>query len=339
MNNHPSVNPVIRRVVLETIAELEFRPNAIARTLRTARTGTLGLVMSSTRNADLASASIQGAEAAAYAHGYVLIIANARRDPVLGEQYLRYLTEGRVDGLLCNPSLDPAMVRALVERTGLPTVIFGRSEASDLLPSTVLSFDAATEEAIDHLIHLGHRRIGTITDTNQGNLHPSAGWGVAFVQRVLTARGLTSDPRHHLVAQSADDCTRLVQQLFWADRQEQPTALLISPLYLAPATIEGVRAAGASIPRDVSLVGFGDSAWARVVQPALNVVAADLAAHHEASTRLLIRLIEKRPATLPSIEHRAEYIRRASVAPPCERPQSSTGLAVAEASFGEAAND
>lgn len=311
VNNHPSVNPAIRRVVQEAITELHFQPNANARMLRTARTRTLGLLMSSMRNADLAFSAIRGAEAAAHEHGYALFVANSRRDPALEEQYLRNLSERRVDGLLCNPTMALEQVHTLVERAGVPTVVYGRSAANPLLPAAVLSFAAATEEAIDHLLKLGHRRIGTVTDTAQRGLEVNSGWGVKFIRRALAARGIAIDSGHHLVAQSTEECTKLSHELF--QRAGHPTAMLITPLYLAPATISGIRAAGARMPGDVSLIGFGDSDWAQVVEPPLSVVAADLTAHFEAATRLLLRLIEGEQDHPSTVEHRARYLRRGSV--------------------------
>lgn len=311
MNDHPTVNPAIRRAVLEAIDALHFQPNANARTLRTARTGTLGLLISSMRNADLAFAAIRGAEAAAHEHGYALFVANSRRDPQIEERYLRNLTERRVDGLLCNPSMPLEQVETLVRRAAVPAVLYGRPAADSPLPSAVLSFAAATEEALDHLLALGHRRIGTVTDAGQRDLEASFGWGVRFIENALSARGIEADPHHQLVVQSPEECHRAVQDLFTA--APHPTAMLVTPLYLAPATITGIQLAGAQIPRDVSLIGFGDSDWAQVVAPPLSVVAADLTAHFEAATTLLIKVIAGASDLPPLVEHHARYLRRGTV--------------------------
>jgi LacI family transcriptional regulator len=111
---------------------------------------------------------------------------------------------------------------------------------------------------------------------------------------------------------------------------------LITPLYLAPATITGIRAAGARIPSDVSLLGFGDSDWARVVEPPLSVVAADLTAHFEAATRLLVHLLDGKHDRSSVVEHHASYVRRGSVhaAPASEQPL--VGVSTLAAVDGEA---
>jgi LacI family transcriptional regulator len=89
----------------------------------------------------------------------------------------------------------------------------------------------------------------------------------------------------------------------------------VTPFYLVPATIAGIRAAEAAVPDDVSVIGFGDSSWAQIVEPPISVVAADLTAYLDASTRLLISLIKGEREPVPAIEHHARYIRRGSVMP------------------------
>lgn len=313
MNGHPSVSPAIRRVVLEAIDELQYQPNAIARTLRTAKTFSLGLLIANMRNAEVAAAAITGAEAAAQEHGYALFVANTRRDPAVEEQYLRSLIGRRVDGLLCSASMPIEQIQRIVQQAGVPTVVYGRPQSSDLLPTTVLNFSEATQEAIDHLLSLGHQRIGTVTHVSDAGLESAVGWGASYINNALRQRGIESRDGHDLIVQSTDECTQRVADLL--ARPDRPTALLVTPFYLVPATIAGIRAAEASVPGDVSVIGFGDSSWAEIVEPPISVIAADLTAYLDASTRLLISLIKGEPQPIPSIEHHARYIRRGSVMP------------------------
>jgi LacI family transcriptional regulator len=317
MNDHPSVSPAIRRAVLDAVAALHFQPNAIARTLRTARTQTLALLMSSMRNADLAFSAIRGAEDGAYEHGYALFVANSRGDPRVEERLLKNLVARRVDGLLCNPRMPIEKVHALVQRAGVPTVVYGRASANGPLPTAVLDFAAATEEAIDHLLALGHRRIGTVTDAGQRSLEVNLAWGVRFIHRALVARGIEIDPRHHPVVRSTEECTQVIRALFLG--RQHPTAMLITPLYLAPATIAGMRAAGAQLGRKVSVIGFGDAAWTQVLEPPLSVVAADLTAHFKAAARLLVSAIAGEADVPAVVETHARYLRRGSVQPAHDR--------------------
>lgn len=324
LNDKPSVNPAIRQVVLKAVKDLHFQPNAVARTLRTAKTHTLALLVSGMRNGDLLSPLLLGAESVAQEHGYALFVGNTRRDARIEEQYLKSLAERRVDGILCSPSLPLPSVRAIVERAGVPVVVYGRTAPTDVLPNTVLHFTTATEEAIDHLLELGHRQIGTVTHVSESGLDPKFGWGSSFIRHALRARGIEPTPEYHLVVESNAACTEAIRSLISQSRR--PTALFVTNLFLAPATLAGVKAAGARVPSDVSLIGCGDSEWAEFVEPPLSVVAADLSAHLADATRLLINAINHTDDLPVTAEHRARYIRRSSVRPPRDRSDRTAPL-------------
>jgi LacI family transcriptional regulator len=316
LNGKASVNPIIRRAVLKAVDELQFQPNAVARTLRTARTRTLALLVSGMRNGDLLSSVLLGAETVANDNGYALFVGNTRRDPGIERQYLKSLAERRVDGILCASMLPLDEIQGFGERTGIPVVVYGRDEPIDLVPHTVLRFTRATEEAIEHLIALGHRRIATVTHVSESGLAPRFGWGASFIRQALAVRGIATCAEHHLIVESEQECAGAVQAMLTTG--QRPTAVFITNLFLAPATLAGVKSAGAHVPADVSLIGCGDSGWAAFVEPPLSVVAADLSALLTDSARMLINLINHNNDLPVSIEHRARYIRRASVQPPAE---------------------
>jgi LacI family transcriptional regulator len=312
LNDHPSVNPIFRRAVLEAIEALGFRPNAVARTLRTARTRTLGLLLPSMRNAEVVSSVVEGAEAAAHEFGYTLLIGHTRGDRRTEAQYIQNLVDRRVDGIICYTAVALGRDRDRLLRNGVPLLVLSPPTTNDLFPEATLNFGQATEEAIDHLHDLGHCRIGTITHASASDLDVSVGWGVGFIRRTLDLRGLNTDRRLHVAAHSTVECARLVRDLLL--QPQPPTALLVTPLYLVPATIAGIRSAGARIPHDLSVIGFGDSEWVEALDPPLSVVAADLVAYLNAATRRLIAYIEEGGDGVSGLEQHAQYIRRASVA-------------------------
>jgi DNA-binding LacI/PurR family transcriptional regulator len=265
------------------------------------------------RNADLLSPVLLGAEAVAREHGYALFIGNTDRDPHIAEELLKNLAERRVDGILCPPVMPLDAMRAFARRSRIPVVVYGRTAPIDDLPHTILRFARATEEALDHLIGLGHRSIGTVAHTSEGRLTAEFGWSATFIREALRARGLATNRAHHLVMDSAEECTRAVHALVRGDKA--PTALVVTNLFLVPGTLAGLKAAGVQAPSDLSLIGCGDSDWARFVEPPLSVVAADLSIHLADTTRVLINLIEGEPGAPVTTEHHARYIRRSSVGP------------------------
>lgn len=315
MNDSPTVNRYIREAVLQAAAALNFQPNRAARTLRTAKTRTLALVLQGSHNSDLVSQLLLGAGSAANEHGYSLLIANAQGDLLVAQRLLLTFRRRYVDGILCYPTIPREVLEPVVKQSDIPIVIYGRRPAVETLPHTAIRFAPATEIAIDDLLSLGHRRIGTITHVNESHLTPQAGWGASFVRQVLAARGIQSLPEHHLIVESSSHCAEAARALMAAD--SHPTALFVTNLFLAPATVAGIRGAGARVPDEVSIIAFGDSEWTGYVEPTLSVVAADLSAHLADATRLLINMINGNDDLPVAREQVARYIRRASVqAPP-----------------------
>jgi DNA-binding LacI/PurR family transcriptional regulator len=91
------------------------------------------------------------------------------------------------------------------------------------------------------------------------------------------------------------------------------------------------------MPDDVSLIGFGDGDWTEIIDPPLSVIASDVAAHLDAATRLLLRLIEHKDDPVPVVEHLGRYIRRGTVRPPSGNQQTDPSHEGTYAGNGEAA--
>lgn len=103
LNDHPAVRPGTRTRVLEAVAELGYRPNAVARSLRTDQTRTLGLVISDVLNPFFTELA-RSVEDEARALGYSVIIGNADERPEQQDHHIRTLLDRRIDGLLVSPT-------------------------------------------------------------------------------------------------------------------------------------------------------------------------------------------------------------------------------------------
>lgn len=106
LNSHPSVSPDARTRVLTAVESLGYRPNAVARSLRTAQTRTLGLVISDVLNPYFGELA-RSVEDEARGLGYSVIIGNADERPELQDHHVRTLLDRRIDGLLVSPPTAP----------------------------------------------------------------------------------------------------------------------------------------------------------------------------------------------------------------------------------------
>ncbi len=185
------VAPERRERVLSAMRDLGYEPNAVARSLRVNRSRAIGLIISDIGN-PFFTAVVRGVEDAAQAAGYIVILCNSDEDPDKEETYLRQLRSNRVDGLILAPAgVAHAYLRALV-RQASPVVFIDREVPTLEVSAVVLANEPAAHAAVDHLIKLGHRRIGMIigrppvSTTDQRR---------AGYERALVEAGVAIDPR------------------------------------------------------------------------------------------------------------------------------------------------
>ena len=161
INDQPGVGTAVREKVLAAIDELGYRPNRQARSLRTARTHVLGLLLP-TLALPAMPEIVQGAAAAAHERGYLLTISDAHDDPELWKVYIDDLIARQIDGLLCyqfgatDDTLRPA------QEAGVPMMLFHRSRPHPIAPSLVVDDERAINEAFRDLIDHGHVRMAMI---------------------------------------------------------------------------------------------------------------------------------------------------------------------------------
>lgn len=162
LNGHPSVSDGARERVLAAVESLGYRPNVVARSLRTDRTGTIGLVISDVLNPYFTELA-RAVEEEARALGYSVIIGNADERADLEDHHVRGLLERRIDGLLVSPAdgRSPMTLEAAAGPT--PVVFVDRWIPGADAPVVRADGRDAIRDLVDHLHSLGHRRIAVIT--------------------------------------------------------------------------------------------------------------------------------------------------------------------------------
>lgn len=310
INKNPSVAPALRRAVEAAVDELKFQPNAVARSLRTSRAHTIGLVVSDLRSSLLARASVWSVESVAQERDYAVLVADSNFNTALEARHITSLIERQVDGLLCAPVRSSRDIYELVRDSGVPTVIFGWVTRNPMLPTALMSETASITEAARHLVEVGHHRVAIVAPSPRGS-------GGQFRSRLLRDElqrlGVEEDQELDRLVSSRDECRKVVAELL--QRPLRPTALITSSS-LFPAALTSIRSAGLVIPDTLSVILIGDPEWSEFIDPPLNVIAFDLEAHMRAATQLLFGHIEQRRDVPDYVGNQGKYIRRSSVAAP-----------------------
>lgn len=161
LNDHPSVSEDARTRVLAAVEALGYRPNAVARSLRTDQTRTLGLVISDVLNPYFTELA-RSVEEEARALGYSVIIGNADERPDLQDHHVRTLLDRRIDGLLVSPTDGGSPLILDAARAGTPMVFVDRWIPGVDVPVVRSDGRAAVRDLVAHLHGLGHRRLAII---------------------------------------------------------------------------------------------------------------------------------------------------------------------------------
>lgn len=297
------MRPETRERIQRAMEQLGYMPNQLARQLKTGQVPILGLIIPSVAN-PFWGAFVQCVEEAARDRGYQVLLGNAGRDPAQEERYAESLWTHGVRGVIFGSSpLSLDHVRGLVKR-GLHAVIFDRdTRGAELVEQAAIdsiSIDNArgARLATEHLLALGHRRIGFLS----GPLRTASRLERLDGHRsALVAAGI--EPRSDLVwegapskgfgdVEGADFGRRGARDLLAG--AAPPSALFtINDMY-ALGAYAGARDLGLRIPDDVSIVGFDDIFMAQVVQPPLTTVRQPLEEMLHATVSRLIDRLEGR---------------------------------------------
>jgi DNA-binding LacI/PurR family transcriptional regulator len=285
MRGEASVSPASRSAVLAAAEELGYRANAVARSLVQRRTYNVGVMVSDLHNIFFAEV-LDGLYAAAAELGYRALITTGNRDPGAEERALAQLLELRADGLVIAGARLPAEAVAAAARS-VPTAVVG----SDLRLRNV---DVVVDDdfrgaglAVEHLVGLGHEDIALI-DGGQGAgaAERRAGYKAAMREARLGARILVQ-PGDFTESGGYEAARRLLA------RRRRPTAIFASNDQSAVGALDAINEVGLQVPRDVSLIGYDNTALAALRHISLTTIHQPRNQIGDMAIRAVIRRIER----------------------------------------------
>src|SRR5829696_751614 len=309
------VNPDTAQRVLDVATDLGYRPNPIARGLKTNRSYTIGVVIPDLRN-PLFPPIARGIEERLEPAGYTSLLANTDNDAEQERLSFEALRARQVDGFIAASARREHPLFHDLAANGMPLVLVNRTTDDEELPSVVPDDSDGMRQAVAHVAALGHRRVAHLAGPFElsTGVHRHEGY-VGGMQ----AAGLTIDT--DLVvsgslfteAEGARQCRELLE------RGRGFTAVLAGNDLLALGCIDALREAGLDCPRDVSVVGFNDMDWSKRFSPPLTTVRVP---HHRlgiAAADLLLERLADPGASIRHVVLPVELVVRGSTAPPTDR--------------------
>ena len=313
MSNPGIVAATTRAAVEEAIARTGYAVHHSARNLRRQRTGSIVALVPNLAN-PFFSQILSGISATLSPRGYHLLIADTQDGPQAGGQLLHYLGHGVADGLIL---FDGTVERAHLEPGSgdrpLPPMVIACEWMEGLaLPNVRVDNVEGARLAVDHLVGLGHRRIGHLTGP-AGNVLTEA--RIAGTRAALGEAGLAVRSEWFFAGDFSLDSGAFAAGE-WLAMAERPTALFCASDEMAAGFIGAVQAAGVEVPRDVSVVGFDNIEIAAHLTPALSTVRQQRTSIGVEAARMVLGCIEGAVTGAPELVLPVELIARRSSAPP-----------------------
>ena len=314
VNGTRRVSPEGRERVEKAIRALGYVPSAIARSLKSNNTRTLGMLIPNSSNPYFAEI-VHSVEDRCFGAGYNLILCNTNDEAHRQGTYLQVLAERRIDGLIVVSTGHDATLPTQLAGLSIPTVLVDREieiaeQPCDLVETAHMQ---GGQLATQHLLDLGHRRIACISGPE--GLVPSeqriAGWRAAL-SAAADARGEAPMLCNgHFTSQGGYDA---MHALLRADTP--PTAVFVCNDLMAMGALCAAHERGLRVPEALSIVGFDDIELAAFTSPPLTTVAQPKQRIGALAVDMLLERIDGKRQDARKVMLQPELRVRASTAPP-----------------------
>ena len=288
LNNKEEVNRDTRTKILAAAAQFGYRPNRLAKGLRSNKTGTIGIVVTDVAN-PFFSALVKGIARAAREFDYSIILQDSDEDYAGEEEAIQVLLAEQVDGILITPVQSEQETIERLAKAHFPFVLVGRY-FHDLDTNYVVPDDyQGGFIATDHLLKQGHRRIAMVN----GPLHISSarerfqGFSDALAKYDIPVdKSLVSTGA--LTVEEGLDLARCILK-----RVPRPSAIVCYSDFVAFGVMQAIREIGLSIPDDIAVVGFDDVRMASCLQVPLTTIQSPKEELGRQAMQLLVHRLEK----------------------------------------------
>ncbi len=289
LNESVVVSPKRKERVLAAMAALDYQPDAIARSLKTGRSNAIGVIVPDITNTFYPEV-IRGIEVAAQGAGYSVLLCDSSEDRAIEERHFSALFSRRVDGIILACCVN-SRANELIARRNIPVIFIDRLPPSRSVNSVCTDNVAAGQLAAQHLIGLGHKRIGMLA--GHLGLSPHHDRLEGFRKAMQAAHLPILD--EYLIAGNVqvNDGVEAGHRLLGL--AHPPTAILASNNKLLLGVLQAVEERNLSIPKDLSVLGFDDDLWNMHFSPGLTAVAQLTGDIGRKSFELLHQLIQNPP--------------------------------------------
>lgn len=310
LKGNPVISPETTQRIRDLAEEMGYTPNAVAQSLQTRRTQTIGMVVTSVADPFI-SRVVAGVETVAHEAGYSVFLCSSHNNPAKEIDVVQTLARRRVDAVIVTSSRIGSLYTTQLQQVQVPVVIINNNQdGSDYLYSIQVDDVKAAETAVSHLTALGHQRIGYVHGKNRPLPNQNRLQGY---QQALQKAALPLDDS--LIIQAADAVDFQNGQVALPKLlKAQATAAFCFNDLTAIGLLAACHHKGLSIPNQLSIVGFDNIDTALYTLPTLTTMHQPRLRMGQRATLMALNLLNQKPVEDQILE--CDLIIRGSTAPP-----------------------
>lgn len=286
VNGNKNVKENTRKKVLDVIDRLDYRPNAVARGLASKKTTTVGVVIPNIANSYF-SLLAKGIDDIATMYKYNIVLASSDEDDEKEVSVVNNLFAKQVDGIIFMGHHLTEKIRTEFSRSRTPIVLAGTVDLEHQLPSVNIDYKGAVKEVVD-ILAKNHQKIafvsGPLTDDINGKLRLS-GYKEGLKQNTLHFKEGLVFESHYKYSDGFELAQRVISS--------GATAIYVTEDSLAAGLLNGLFAAGKSVPEDFEIVTSNDSAVTQYTRPNLTSISQPIYDLGAVSMRMLTKIMNK----------------------------------------------
>ncbi len=305
LSNKPYITSGVRNRVLAAVQKLGYRPNQVARSLRSQKSTIIGLIVSDVCNPFFTDVS-RTVEDCAYAQGYSVFLCNSDGDEKKELIYLHEMFDKNVAGVIISPTKKTCENFNKLN-FNIPMVIYDRTARGCVVDTITIDNIDASYHLTKHLISNGYKRLAGVFCNEITGLERREGFEKAIKEADLEQPQIVMTP--------SKISTGYAATLKLLSLTPRPDAILATDNLVLEGSMQAIIERGLKIPNDVGLVGFDDVSWMTLVQPPITVIRQPTDEIGRMAVDLIIRRIEEPTRPAMQIILKSQLIIRGSSRP------------------------
>jgi DNA-binding LacI/PurR family transcriptional regulator len=296
-NNYAHTTEETRQRVLDVIKELDYRPNSLAKGLKTMQTNVIGMVLSNLKN-PFWSSVLEGVEDATRDQGYHLMICNSDEEPEKEEQYIREFQMRQVDGIVINPTVrNPEFFKKLVE-SHYPLVVVNRRLPDLDVNNVVINNVKGASMAVQHLLDNGRKKVAVFVYRNE---YVST-WSerVEGYRAVLLENGYSAADFRIVEAEQETGMVKVAALDFLLEFPDTDAVFSTNNM-MTMEVFDAICELGLNIPKDIAVVGYDETVWSRHLNPPLTTIKQPGYKMGQIAAQMLIQAIKTKNQAKPEM--------------------------------------